>query len=431
MSDREGLTQRWARRFFTIWTGQQISLIGSQLVQFALIWWMTKKTHSATVLATASLVALLPQILLGPFCGALIDRWKRRSVMIVADLGIALASAGLAYAFYLGVTEIWHVYVVMAIRSVGSGFHWPAMAASTSLMVPREHLPRVAGLNQSMSGALNVIAPILGALLLAILPMYGILGIDVVTAAIAIVPLLFTPIPQPAGVPTSRAARGSVLTQVSEGFRYVASWPGLLFLLAMGAVLNFALSPAASLLPLLVVKHFQGDALHLGWMNAAFGIGLVVGGVTLGVWGGFRKRMATALLGIGGVGLGILGVGLLPGWAFWLAAGAVLFTGLMAPIASGPLLSLFQAEVAPEMQGRVLTLSSSVASLMAPLSLGAAGPLADLMGIQFWYIIAGATLLVLGVAGFFVPGVLFFEARAAEHPLRRKAVPPSPPAASG
>jgi DHA3 family macrolide efflux protein-like MFS transporter len=431
MSDREGLTHRWARRFFTIWTGQQISLIGSQLVQFALIWWMTKRTHSATVLATASLVALLPQILLGPFCGALIDRWKRRSVMIVADLGIALASAGLAYSFYLGVTEIWHVYVVMAIRSVGSGFHWPAMAASTSLMVPKEHLPRVAGLNQSMSGALNVIAPILGALLLAILPMYGILGIDVVTAAIAIVPLLFTPIPQPAGVPSSREARGSVLTQVWEGFRYVASWPGLLFLLVMGAVLNFALSPAASLLPLLVVKHFNGDALHLGWMNAAFGIGLVVGGVTLGVWGGFRKRMATALLGIAGVGFGILGVGLLPGWAFWLAAGGTLFTGLMAPIASGPLISLFQGEVAPEMQGRVLTLSSSVASLMAPLSLGAAGPLADLMGIQFWYIVAGATLLVLGVAGFFVPSVLFLEARAAEHPLRRKAAPPSSPAASG
>jgi DHA3 family macrolide efflux protein-like MFS transporter len=184
-------TGGWARRFFTIWTGQALSLFGSALVQFALIWWLTQESGSATVLAIATLVGMLPQIVIGPFAGALVDRWNRRIIMIAADAMIAIFTLLLAYLFATGTIQIWHVYAIMAIRSLGGAFHFPAMAASTPLMVPDEQLTRINGLNQALQGVNSLVAPPAGALLISILPTQGILMIDVGTAMLAILPLLF------------------------------------------------------------------------------------------------------------------------------------------------------------------------------------------------------------------------------------------------
>src|SRR5215203_5475339 len=166
----QAIPQNWAARFFTVWTGQAFSLFGSALVQFALIWWLTQKSGSATVLAIATLVGMLPQIVLGPFAGALVDRWNRRVIMIVADAAIAISTLWLVYLFSTDVVQIWHVYAVMAFRSLGGAFHFPAMSASTPLMVPEEHLTRVNGLNQTLQGINGLIAPPVGALLIGALP---------------------------------------------------------------------------------------------------------------------------------------------------------------------------------------------------------------------------------------------------------------------
>ncbi len=180
------MTPHWQTRFFTIWIGQAFSLLGSSLVQFALVWWLTQRTGSATVLATASMVAMLPSIVLGPVAGALVDRWPRRQVMILADSLIALVTLGLAWIAWLGVLAPWHIYLAMFLRALAGAFHWPAMQASTSLMVPREHLPRVAGMNQTLQGLMSIVAPPLGALLLGLMPLSGILGLDVGTALMAV-----------------------------------------------------------------------------------------------------------------------------------------------------------------------------------------------------------------------------------------------------
>ena len=190
-------TPNWAAPFFTIWIGQALSLIGSGLGGFALIWWLTATTGSATVLATASLVQILPGVILGPFVGALVDRWNRRTVMIVADGVIALFSAWLALLFWAGTVQIWHVYAIMFARALGGAFHWPAMQASTSLMVPKDQLSRTAGMNQTLHGILNIVSPPLGAFLMAVLPVHSIMAIDVLTATFAIAPLFFVHIPQP------------------------------------------------------------------------------------------------------------------------------------------------------------------------------------------------------------------------------------------
>ena len=221
-SEKDG--KLWKTRFFTIWGGQALSLLGSQLVQFALIWHLTVKTGSATVLATASLVGMLPGVILGPFVGTLVDRWNRRIIMLLADSLIALATIALAVLFALDAMQIWHIYAVMFIRSLAGSFHGNAMSASTSLMVPVENLTRIQGINQMLTGGLNVVAAPLGALLLEVLPIQGILAIDVVTALFAILPLVFIQVPQPERI-ANKKLHSESQTTVLAGFRCGSSLP--------------------------------------------------------------------------------------------------------------------------------------------------------------------------------------------------------------
>jgi DHA3 family macrolide efflux protein-like MFS transporter len=412
MQQERPSSPNWTVPFFTIWSGQAFSLLGSRLAQFALVWWLTKETGSATVLASATLVAYIPQVFLGPFVGALVDRWDRRRVMIVADSFIALAAVGLVYLFWADAMQIWHVYLIMLIRSIGGTFHWPAMTASTSLMVPRQHLSRIQGLNQTLQGMMNIAAPPLGALLMELLPLHGVMAIDVFTAILAILPLFFMQIPRPQREVEKVPLNGllpALLKDVRSGLAYIWNWPGL-FILLIGAVLiNFSLSPAFSLLPILVTEHFGGEALELGWLQSAQGAGIVLGGLILSAWGGFRRRVLTSFMGLIGVGLGVILLGLTPATAFWLAIAGIFFAGTMLPLANGPLHAVAQTAVAPEMQGRVFTVMGSMSTAMTPIGLAIAGPVADWLGLQVWFLLGGALCLLMGIVSFFIPAVVHLE----------------------
>jgi len=398
----------WKSTFFTIWSGQALSILGSQLVQFALIWYLTVQTGSATVLATASLVGMLPNVILGPFVGTLVDRWNRRSIMLIADGIVALATIVLVILFALDVVQIWHVYVVMFIRSLAGAFHNNAMSASTSLMVPIEHLTRIQGLNQMLNGGLNIVAAPLGALLLGVLPMQGILAIDVVTALAAILPLTFTQIPQ-----QQRNARGNgnatVWQDFKVGLRYVLGWKGLLIVSLMTVGLNFTVIPAFSLLPLMVKDYFGGGALQLSWVEAAMGIGMFLGGALLSVWGGFPRKILTSMLGLIGMGAGTLLLALAPSSAMFLAVGGALLVGVMSPITMGPFFAIIQSNVEPDMQARVFSLLSSVGTAMVPIGLIVAGPVSDQAGIQVWFLLGGSLCVLMGLAGLFNPVVMNIE----------------------
>lgn len=414
MEQREVEAQKWAGRFFSIWLGQALSLVGSSVAQFALVWWVTTLTGSATVLATATMVAVLPGVLLGPIAGAYVDRWNRRMVLIVADGVVAAAALALAYLFWSGSMQVWHLYVVMAVRAIGGSFHWPAMQASTTLMVPQKHLSRIAGLNQTLNGVMSIAGPPLGALLLAMMPLYGIMLIDVGTAALAILPLLFVQIPQPerSARVVADAVEGkkrSIWTDVAEGLRYVWSWPGLFMILIAAMIINFVMAPASSLMPLLVTKHFGGDALQLGTLESAWGMGVIAGGLFLSAWGGFRRRIYTTLVGVVLMGAGIIVTGMAPSTMFWLAVVGNAIAGFMNPITNGPLFAVLQATVAPDYQGRVFTVVNSLASAMMPLSLAVAGPLADWLGIRAWYVIGGLSCVAMGVVARFVPAIVNLE----------------------
>ena len=403
----------WKTRFFTIWGGQAVSIIGSQLVQFALIWYLTVQTGSATVLATAALVGLLPNVILGPFIGTLVDRWDRRRIMLVSDTAITLMTIGLAVLFALDAVQVWQLYVVMFIRALFGSFHSNAMAASTSLMVPVEHLTRIQGINQMLNGGLNVISAPLGALLLGILPMQSILAVDVFSALFAIVPLLFTRIPQPerhSGI-TEDDGQETIWQGVKSGLRYVISWPGLLIVSLMTVGINFTIIPAFSLMPLLVKETFGGSAIHLGWVESAMGIGMFVGGALLGVWGGFKRNIVTSMLGLMGMGLGTLVFALAPSAALWLALIGSLLVGIMTPMTMGPFYAMIQTIVEPDMQARIFSLLNSFGAAMVPVGLLVAGPVADRFSIQVWFLFGGLLCILMAIGGLFIPAVMQIESR--------------------
>ncbi len=405
----EGEKPQSMARFWVVFGGQAFSLFGSRLVQFTLVWWLTQESGSASVLALASIMALLPQVIVGPFAGSLVDRWSRRVVLIVSDGMIALAIVFLALLYAWGVVEIWHIYGLMFIRALLGAFQWPAFQASTSMMVPKEQLSRVAGFNQSLQGLVSILAPPLGALLFEILPIQYILAIDVATAFLAISPLLLIAIPQPPRAPDAEGGWRSVLEDMREGMRFVWDWKGLRFIMGMSMVINLVITPGFSLLPLVVADHFGGGAIELAYLQSAGGIGMILGGVLLGVWGGFKKRVVTAFSALIVGGLFIVLFGFVPGSMLLLAVAAFFMFSTTNSMANGTFFAAMQASIPPEMQGRVFTLLMSLSAAMAPLGLAIAGPVADLIGARTWFVIGGSTLTLMGVLGFFIPAIMNLE----------------------
>jgi len=404
------LSENWLRRFIPVWVAQAFSLLGSGLVQFALVWWLAKETDSASVLALATTAAILPEIVLSPFAGALVDRWNRKRIMIYADLFVALATAVLALIFFAGWIQHWHIYALMFARALGGLFHWPAMQASTSMMVPDEHLARVAGINQSLRGILSIATPPLAALLITFMPIFGILMIDIVTAAIAVTLLFFIHIPQPAAAKTDGAVTvRSVFSDVAAGFRYMRAWPGMMLLLAMACLVNFVAFPTNTLMPLLITRHFNGGAWHFSAIESVFGVGVIIGGLLLGVWGGFKNRIYTTLAGLIGMGLSFVLIASAPGHLFGMALVGMAAGGMMNVMTNGPLFAIVQSKVAHEMQGRVLTLIGTFAMAMGPVSMLLAAPLSDHFGIKLWFWATAITLVLVGAAGFFVPILAHFD----------------------
>ncbi|MFN2299112.1 MAG: MFS transporter [Anaerolineales bacterium] len=419
------LPKNWLARFSAVWAGQAFSLFGSMIVQFALVWWLTAQTGSATVLAVASLVALIPTVLVGPLAGAFVDRHNRRMIMIVSDSLVALLTLWLMVLASLDGMQIGHVYAAMFLRAVAGTFQWPAMQASTSLMVPKKHLARVGGMNQTLYGMLGIVAPPAGALLVMVWPLQAVLAVDLITAALAVLPLAVIGIPQPPRTVKPDEPPKNMWQDIRAGFAYLRDWKGGMLLIATAIVVKFFLNPAFSLLPILAVKHFQGGALEMGWLDAASGIGTVAGGLLLSVWGGFRRRIVTVLFGLTGLGIGMVLVGLTPFDLIGMALGAIALAGVMGSLIDGPVFAILQSAIPPDMQGRVISVFMSLISLVVPFGMLFGGVFADRFGVPALFLIAGLVCLAAAGWSFTQSAILTLEQNAPKTP----AVPEARPAA--
>lgn len=397
LQTNQNINPRWKATFFTIWIGQAFSLLGSSLVGFALIWWMTETTGSATILATATMLEYLPRIFIGPIAGTLVDRWNRRVVMISADALTAVATLVLIVLVWAGNLQIWQLFVLMLVRSSAGAFHMPAMFSSTSLMVPEEQLTRIQGLNQLLTGLMNIIAPILGALLIELIPLHGVLAVDLVTAALAILPLLFISIPQPERSADKIMQQNSVWDDLRQGLRYVWGWAGLRNIILLAVFINMISTPAIALMPLLVKNVFSGGAIQIAAMQSSWAVGFLIGGLLLSIWGGFKRKILTATLAMFGTAVGMLMVGVSHSIGFQLAIAGIFIAGMMNVLMNGPAFALLQTVVDADMQGRVLSLVISLAGAMAPVGLIVAGPLADQIGVSALFLFSSIIFVLSGV----------------------------------
>jgi DHA3 family macrolide efflux protein-like MFS transporter len=256
-------------------------------------------------------------------------------------------------------------------------------------------------------GLAAIVAPPLGVLLMGLFPLQIVLSLDVVTAVLAILPLTVIKIPNPEN--WVRKTGATVLNDLKEGFSFVRNWTGLLIIMGVAMAFNFLIIPAISLTPILVTGHFAGDSIQYAILETTMGLGMVAGGVSLGVWGGFKSRITTALLGSVGMGLGVSLIGLAPSNLYVVAVAGMAVAGLMNPIVNGSFFAILQSRVPKEIQGRVIAILLSGTAFMAPLGLAVAGPLADVIGVRVWFVLGGPLIIKKGITGFFVPAVVNIE----------------------
>lgn len=392
----------WKRTFFTIQSGQAISLITSSALQMALIFYLTEKTNSSMTLALATLVGFLPQGVLGLFIGGWIDRHSRKRIMIGADLFIAAVSALLAVISAFLDPPVWVVLAILFLRSIGSAFHTPSINAVTPLIVPTDKLAKCTGYIQSLQSVSSIVSPALGALLYAQCTLTEIIALDVVGAVIASIAVMLMKIPNidVANIPQSEG----VLAGAKEAYRILAQQKGLLTLLWMGALYMFAYMPINALFPLISMNHFGGTTWHVAMSESVFAAGMLLGGIVLGVWGGFQRKTTTVLLSIAVMGIALLIAGILPASGFIAFVVCCAIMGFSAPF-YGVQTAIYQEMVSPEYLGRVFSLSLSTMSLAMPLGLIAAGCFADMTGVETWFAISGIFIVGIAVVGAVLPSI--------------------------
>jgi DHA3 family macrolide efflux protein-like MFS transporter len=362
--------------FTIVWIGQIVSLLGTAMSQFGLTLWAYKVTGKATPLALAGFFWVTPQVVLAPFIGVLVDRGNRKLMMMLGDLAAALTSAVMFILYVTGNLHIWHLYVAATITGLFQGFQWPAYSAAITLMLPKKQYARADGMLTMAWNASSVFAPILAGVLIGPVGLAGILIVDLVAAAVAIGTLLFVDIPQPPRTEAGREGAGSFLGETLYGFRYILARPSLLGLQTVFLVGNFFSSMALSVLAPMILGRTGNDELIFGSVQSVGAIGGVIGALMMSAWGGPKRRVHGVLQGwlwSSLLGLTVLGLGQT---SFVWAAGMFL-DAFFSPLINGCNQAIWQAKVAPDVQGRVFAARVFIAWLVQPLGRLLTGPLVD------------------------------------------------------
>lgn len=400
------IEQNWKRTFGIIWAGQFMSLMSSSLVNFAIVIWLSIETGSAEVLAYAAIAALLPQSIIGLFAGVYIDRWDRKKTMIFADAFIALCTLMIASLFYFGTVEFWYIYILLALRSVGSAFHMPAMQASIPMLAPKSELLRVAGINQVIQSTSNIAGPALGALAIGLMDIGYVMLIDIAGAMFAIASLLFVKIPNPEKTEQSEKGVRQVVTDVKVGVRAVVSNRGIAFLFLYSILATLCIMPVAVLFPLMTIEHFNGDPFQMSIVEATWGVGMLLGGGILGAMKLTTNKVILINWTYIILGLTFAISGLLPSWAFWFFVTLTTVAGIVASVYNACFTAILQEKIDPKVLGRVFSMFFSISILPSLIGLLGTGFLADTIGINNAFIILGAGIIAIGIITFFTPEMI-------------------------
>jgi DHA3 family macrolide efflux protein-like MFS transporter len=395
----------WKKNTAIFLTAQMISLFGSALVQFAITWHITLVTQSGFYMTLAIICGFVPTLLLSPFAGVWADRYDRKVLVMVSDGCIAVTTLILAISILFGYRELWPLFAALGIRSFGSAVQMPCIGAILPSIVPEEHLTRINGINSSAQALINLLSPMLSAVLLKSAPYFSIFLIDFVTAAVAIAVMLFL-FQLPKRDNASFGGANNYLLELKGGFSYVAKTAYLRNMFVFFALFFFTFAPAAFLTPLQTTRNYGEDEFFLMAIEVAFSIGMLIGGIVIATWGGFQNKvysMSFAAFMMAGCTL-LLGFSI-PFWSYLAVMG--LF-GLSMPIFGTPAMVMLQERVDPDYLGRVLSVMTMISSSLMPLGMLFFGPLADVLNIE-WLLIGTGIAMVL-LAALFVSNQALLQA---------------------
>jgi MFS transporter, DHA3 family, macrolide efflux protein len=415
--------------FIIVWIGQITSVLASSMSQFGLTLWMYQQTQSATAMAFMQVFFITPFLIISPIAGVMVDRYSRKLMMMVSDLAAVIATSGIFLLITLGRLEFWHLYVAAAVNGIGNAFQWPAYSAAISTMIPKEQLGRANGMMSLIEAGPGVIAPLFAGALLPLIHLSGLLAIDVVTFFFAIITLMVVHIPQPMQTEEGRQAQGNFLKEAAYGFKYIFDRPSLLGLQLIFFFGNLFAGISYTVVPPMILAKTNQNSLLFGTVQSAGAIGMVLGGVVMSAWGGFKRRTNGVLWGwtyCGLIGTAILGLNF--GLPIWVAG--MLLGGLSMPLINSSNQAIWQSKVAPDLQGRVFSARRLIAWFANPISPIIGGTLADFVlepamrtasplssmfgwlvgtgpgaGMGLLQIICGIAMALVGVAGLLIPKI--------------------------
>ena len=390
----EAPQKNWRATTAVFLASQNLSIFGSSLVNYAIVWYITLRTSSGSMMTIALLTSCLPQLLISLFAGVWADRYRRKYVIIFSDMLTAVATLVLGLVFLAGYRELWLIFAVSAVRSVGAGIQSPAVSAVLPQFVPKDKLMRVNGVNSSIRSAIMLLSPAAGGWLLAVYSLEAAFFVDVATAAAAVVILLF--IRLPAHAKAAEARQSSAFDDLKCGLVYVKNHRLISKLLVYYAFFFFLISPAAFLTPLLIARSYGEEVWRLTANEVLYSAGAVFGGVLMSLWGGYKNRLQTIALacaayGVSGVFLGAVN-------HFWIYLAIMFLTGIFSPVFNAAETVLIQENVDNNMQGRIFSIIDLIILAVMPAGMLLFGPVADRVSVESIMIVTGVLMVAVGFA---------------------------------
>ncbi|QJU55815.1 MFS transporter [Herbiconiux sp. KACC 21604] len=388
----------WKRNVALFLSGQTISLFGSMVVQYAVMWWVTFETQSGLAIALYAVAAFLPQGIVSIFGGVLADRMNRKVLVMVADGTIAAVTLALAFFMLNGISDLWIILLAVAVRSVGAGVQTPAVQAMIPQIAPPDQLMRVNGFFQTVQSAMALLAPAAAGAVFGLFGIVPVFFIDVVTAVIGIGFLVFVSVPTLA---TLAEKTSSYRDDLVEGARYIWNHRIVRWLLVVFAVV-FLLTVAPSFItPLLVARTFGTEVWMVTVLEIAFSVGMILGGVLVSTVLAKRSRIGLILTATFGFAVFTVALGLSPN--LWVFYAFMFLFGLGVPLFSAPFMTLVQETVDPDKHGRVFSYVGIVMALATPIGMTVFGPLADVISVQLLLVLGGVATVVVIVVAILLP----------------------------
>jgi DHA3 family macrolide efflux protein-like MFS transporter len=399
-----GDSRDWVKKTVIFLSGQAVSLFGSSLVQYAIVWYIVLTTKSGYLITLSTLFGFLPQLVISIFAGVWADRYSRKKLIIYADILIATSTLALAILFFMGYRELWLIFAVSFIRSIGAGIQTPAVGALLPQIVPQDKLMRVNGINASLQSTMMIISPAVSGMLLTYSTLEVIFLIDVVTASIAITLLLLLKVP--VHKKALEKSEEGYFDDLKIGVRYAAGNRFIRSLIIFFTLFTFFVAPIAMLTPLLVARSYGEEVWRLTLNEIAFFAGMILGGFFIGIWEGMKNRINTVAVTCLLFGVLTLFMGVTRSFPVYL--GLMFVIGLILPYFNTPVTTLLQENVPEEKLGRVFSLLSA-ANISMPLGMIIFGPLAEVISVELILIITGVLMFLQGISIFYNRGLKDYE----------------------